>query len=982
MGVRINKLGGADQVIRYYTQRGMEAYYSENQEFNGFWGGKAAAMLGLEGPLGKEEFSRLARNLHPLTGEQLTERMRTDRRSGHDFTFDVCKPISLAYAYTGDDRIMQAIRQAIRDTLAEMELRAATRVRAGEEKNTDKNRETGNWITAEIIHLTARPEDGFPDPHVHVHVVVFNLTFDPVEAKWKALQLRPIHDDMKYYQGAFDLRVRENLERIGLKTEPAKYGYNLEGFPRDLTDKFSRRTQKIEATAERLGITDPELKARLGALTRENKDKSLTMPELAPLWWSGLSEEHKTVLEGIKSVLARSKAAEMSRQLVPEVPEPELPHRTAELLGTQDKVPTVETKESIRSADHLGTKKQAKIHRSESRQSQNWRTRPLEGLVEPEAVVTEHDRRAVRLAKEHLFERESMVTEKKLIGEAFSSWCVGRATRRGIIKVVHEEMDLLWKNKNGENWVTTPDVIEEERWVCRVCREGRGRFDSINKYWKFEDDALNDQQKAAVRHALTSTDWVVGIMGKSGTGKTRLLNELRQGVQGGLYRVVALAPSGKAARVILRQEGFKNANTVTRFLFDRELQKQAAGGVIFVDEAGLLSMPLTAKLFEKAREIEARLRLVGDSGQHHSVERGQAFDLLQRVGRMATAEVKEIVRQKGEYKEFVKLVDAGEIQKAFAVKGIMDRVVEVEREMIAPALARDYVEALQQNKTVAAVAPTNAECERINESIHARLKEQKMLGESRPWEVLKNLGWSKATRMDEDKYRPGLVVQFNQRVKGFAKGEQVEVINVREGAVRVRAKNGLNKAIKKLPLTHAHAFNVYERGQIEVSVGSEIRVTNNTLTLDDKPLENGSSFKVDYFDRNGNMILEDGSRLDRSFVHFKYAYASTSHTAQGSTVDVVLLGQEAVDSTPASDRTQFYVSTSRGREDFRIYTDSLEHLKEDVEFARERPMATEMFAEPLAQELGTKGEVWAGAQEVLGEMKREQEDSPSMEIEL
>ena len=59
--------------------------------------------------------------------------------------------------------------------------------------------------------------------------------------------------------------------------------------------------------------------------------------------------------------------------------------------------------------------------------------------------------------------------------------------------------------------------------------------------------------------------------------------------------------------------------------------------------------------------------LVGDTGQHHSVERGQAFDLLQKFGDLGVAQVTEIQRQSGQYKHVVELVAAGKVDEAFAM---------------------------------------------------------------------------------------------------------------------------------------------------------------------------------------------------------------------------------------------------------------------------------------------------------------------------
>jgi len=115
----------------YYTEKARQDYYSEGQEILGDWGGKGAAMLGLKGYMRDEEFSRLVENLHPKTGEQLTARMRSDRRPGFDLTFDVPKSVSLAYALTGNENIIKAARKTVWTIRDMMEENAATRVRAG-----------------------------------------------------------------------------------------------------------------------------------------------------------------------------------------------------------------------------------------------------------------------------------------------------------------------------------------------------------------------------------------------------------------------------------------------------------------------------------------------------------------------------------------------------------------------------------------------------------------------------------------------------------------------------------------------------------------------------------------------------------------------------------------------------------------------------------------------------------------------------------
>src|SRR5213594_467758 len=83
-------------------------YYSEGQELVGSWAGKGAFRLGLQGTVDKFSFERLCDNLDPRTGKPLTVRTRSERTVGYDFTFSVPKSVSLLYALSGDQGIMDA----------------------------------------------------------------------------------------------------------------------------------------------------------------------------------------------------------------------------------------------------------------------------------------------------------------------------------------------------------------------------------------------------------------------------------------------------------------------------------------------------------------------------------------------------------------------------------------------------------------------------------------------------------------------------------------------------------------------------------------------------------------------------------------------------------------------------------------------------------------------------------------------------------
>ena len=293
----------AAQAKNYYTSNlkyeadpnKLGKYYGQEQEVIGEWQGKAADLLGLNGKVDQESFEALCDNRRPNEKVRLTARTSDHRRVGYDFNFNCPKSVSVVHALTGDERVLGAFREAVSETMRQIESDMKTRVRA---HGADEDRKTGNMVWGEFIHFTARPVEGRPDPHLHAHCYAFNATHDPVEEKWKAGQFGDIKRDAEYYEAAFHARLAKKIGELGYGVGRSGDWWEIKGLSRETLEKFSQRTEKIEAAAKEGAINDAASKDKLASLTREKKVKT-SMSDLKREWTDRLTPEEKRSLAGL-----------------------------------------------------------------------------------------------------------------------------------------------------------------------------------------------------------------------------------------------------------------------------------------------------------------------------------------------------------------------------------------------------------------------------------------------------------------------------------------------------------------------------------------------------------------------------------------------------------------------------------------------------------------------------------------------------------
>ena len=552
---------------------------------------------------------------------------------------------------------------------------------------------------------------------------------------------------------------------------------------------------------------------------------------------------------------------------------------------------------------------------------------------------------AIEYSLEHSFQKASAVSEKRLKAEALR-YGVGSVLPEDVAGLTQNEQ-VIAKEVKGQVMATTKKTLKAEVEMLEFARTGHGQFSPLGDA-SADLPGLSEEQRRAARLNLSSRDRVVGVRGGAGTGKSTMMKATIGAIEHGKQRreVFVFAPSAQASRGELKKAGFENAETLEMLLRSEQLQRKTQGGVLVIDEAGLVSSVDMKRLFDVAERGGNRLVLFGDYRQHASVEAGDAFRLLESEAGVRLAELKEIRRQTDpEYKKAVQEISKGTArgaQKGFDRLDKMGAIVEASGDERHQMLVRDYLMAVDDGKTALIIAPTHSEGERLTDELRERLKQRGAIGKEQEFLVRKNTGWTDAQKGDGRNFKPGMVVEFSQNAKGFTKGDKTVVVHG-GGEVLLLKQDGTQA---QLPEGSADYFEVYRTHDVAIGEGDRIRITKNGTLKADKPgrgakVNNGDIFTVEGFTKEGDIRLEKGKLLSKDYGHFTTGYVDTSYSSQSKTVDreFVAVGNE---SRGATNRQQWYVSLSRGREMVKVHVDSKEDVRNAIARGTERMSAVEL----------------------------------------
>lgn len=282
-------------------------YYAQGKKVAGEWFGEGAEKLGLKGSVKEPDFLALCDGLNPTTKEKLTARKNSQRREDgrtvanrrvfYDFTISPPKSVSVV-ALLQDDRISKLHDRAVKQAMVELEKFAAARVRKSGQHG---DRATGNIVAAAFRHDTSRELD----PHLHTHCVVLNATFDPVEQRWKALEVHGMYRAQKFAENLYYHELAKGLQSLGYVLESNTRDFEIKGVPRSIITRFSKRHQQIdEETQKRLArdgarVDVKTLRRQVAHDDRKRKIKDSTAERLRPVWAKQLAADEAKALAAL-----------------------------------------------------------------------------------------------------------------------------------------------------------------------------------------------------------------------------------------------------------------------------------------------------------------------------------------------------------------------------------------------------------------------------------------------------------------------------------------------------------------------------------------------------------------------------------------------------------------------------------------------------------------------------------------------------------
>jgi conjugative relaxase-like TrwC/TraI family protein len=894
-------------------------YASADADRSGLWVGKGAERLGLRGTIEARTFEAILRG--ELPGGGRIGRDGAAHRAGTDFTFSLPKSWSMLALIGKDQRIVDAYREAVIETLRWAEKNAA--VMRVEKSGKEHLVQTDNLTVALFQHDTNRNQE----PNLHFHAVVANMT-QGKDGTWKALRNDRLWQLNTLLNAMTMARFRVEVEKLGYRIgDIGKHGnFEAQGISREAVMAFSTRRQEVLEARRGSGL---EAGVIATLATRSAKEKDVDRDALLTQWqeraW-GLGLD----LQGmVRDARQRSTAIAVTDH--------RLSHDRRS-IAQRGKVMALELAErlGIREGDPLVP---ARIH-----------LRPAQEIAAAHAVAS-----AVR----HLSEREAAFKATDLAKAALD---FGLPTTMPLIEKRIEQLadqGALSKGRGVmQGWLTTTDAAALEARMLAEIDKGKGAVSPIMPREEagslLQASAgfnfgmrLNAGQEAAGRMILSSSNRIVAVQGVAGAGKSSLLRPTAQLLSENGKRVIGLGVQNTLVRMLERETGIPSM-TLYRFLGQHrnlldgkankdELAEARASyrdTVLVLDEASMVSTRDQDRLVRLANVLEVdRLVLMGDPKQLGAVEAGKPFALALVAG-TETARMDTNLRARA---ETLKLAQAAAQQgrTGEALDHLKDHIVEVSENSAVVAAERWLsLPPAERERTGIYVSGRKLRDE-VNAAVQTGLVANGEIGPGKiDLTVLSRVNATREELRHVRTYAPGMVLELatRQARQHLAKG-QYAVVKMDAGRGVVELRDASGRQHKFVPSRigangDGQAVQLHERKPLTLYTGDTIRWTANDYQ---RGLINADRATITAISARGVTVrtsagMEHALKSDDPMLaRLDLAYALNAHMAQGLTSDKGIAVMDSETRKLLSARN-FLVTITRLRDELTLIVDNRDRV--------------------------------------------------------
>ncbi|MER6434507.1 MobF family relaxase [Streptomyces sp900105245] len=583
-------------------------------------------------------------------GRFLAARSGPQRRAvtGYDLTFS-SEELSLLFALGGPQvraAVLEVMAEARAETVQWLEQHALA-VRTGPGGIVQQQAEPGLLGTV-YLHYESRAGD----PMLHEHVVISPRVQGP-DGRWRNLDSRLLLREVVAASELFNQRALELIcDRLGLATEEVEVTpgqrpvMQIVGIDRRIRAAFAQRADAVRGMAETLFDDyrrrhgrQPERPARLKlqwqatAMTRPRKRRARSLDELLAAWRRrAIAVTDRTVVDHL---IATAQAAARNR--------PTPAAFDVDAAAGQVLTAVAERRTTFRRRHVLA-------------EARRYLMRTLAGATAPPQAAEEITDRV-------LTHGDCLDITPPAINPPHPD--LQRADGTSIYRPI------------GSTTYTTHSLLAAENRILAAARRdvippvARGTFHRAAALHRGPMDA--GQRALASSFALSEKLLLAGL-GPAGAGKTTAMKVVARAVDAAGGRLIPLAPSSRAAKVLGDDLG-RRAHTLHSWLHHRgraqagqtvdEDFRLRPGDMVLVDEAGMAGTLLLDEVLADAAAAGAVVRLLGDPHQLAAVEAGGALRLISRAGGTVELDQLHRFRAAGEAEASLILRDGEDPRAAF-----------------------------------------------------------------------------------------------------------------------------------------------------------------------------------------------------------------------------------------------------------------------------------------------------------------------------